>query len=107
MFRPDLNEDIENFAFSVHGPPEIDHAARDPHIHLIQMPNRKRLRARLAQVRRDLRSEAVHPAAHGLVGDNDSTLPAGKSSTSRKLRVKRRYSQIACRMISGGKRQPS
>ena len=32
---------------------------------------------------------------------------ASKSSTSRKLRVKRRHSQIACRTISGGKQQPS
>jgi hypothetical protein len=38
------------------------------------MPSRVRLRAPLAQLRCNHRSEMIHPGAHGFVGDRDPAL---------------------------------
>jgi len=45
-----LDENIEDLAFGVDGAPEIDHPATDFQIDFVQMPDRMRPRATLAQV---------------------------------------------------------
>src|SRR5450432_4795063 len=62
-----LDQDVEDFPFSVHGSPKIDHAASDLAVDLIKMPCRVRLRTTLAQVRCDHRPKVVHPAPDCLV----------------------------------------
>src|SRR3984893_11393995 len=69
-----LDQDVEDLAFGIDGAPEIDHAAIDFQIDLVQMPSRMGLRAALAQIRRNYWSEMVYPAPNGLVGDHDPTL---------------------------------
>jgi hypothetical protein len=65
---------IENLALGVDGAPQIDHPPIDLQIDFVKMPSRVRLRAALAQLRCNHRSEIIHPAAHGLVGDRDPAL---------------------------------
>src|SRR5271165_6497104 len=69
-----LNEDIEDLVFGVDCAPEIDHPATDFQIDLVQMPDRMRSRATLAQVGCDGGPEMIHPPPDGLVGDHDPAL---------------------------------
>src|SRR5208337_4703306 len=62
-----LDQHIEDLAFGVNRPPEVDHAAVDFQIDLVQMPSRVRFRATLSQIGRDHRSELVHPTPNRLV----------------------------------------
>jgi trimethylamine--corrinoid protein Co-methyltransferase len=48
-----LYQHVENLAFSIDGPPQIDHAAINLEIDLVQMPGRVRHWSALAQVRCD------------------------------------------------------
>ena len=66
-----LDQDVEHFALGVNGAPQIDHAAIDLQIDLVQMPGRMGLRPPFAQVRRDPRPEMVHPAPDRLIGNNN------------------------------------
>jgi hypothetical protein len=50
-----LDEQIEDLALRVDGPPEIDHVSVDFQIDLVEMPSRMRLQATLSQVGRDHR----------------------------------------------------
>ena len=63
-------------------------ATIDLEIDFVEMPDGMRLRPAFTQIRRDLGSKMVHPASHGLIGHQDTTL-SKQSSTSRKLRVNR------------------
>ena len=54
--------------------PEVDHAAGDFQIRLIQMPGAVWLGAALAQIGCDHRSEIIHPAPNGLVRDQNPAL---------------------------------
>jgi hypothetical protein len=60
-----------------------------------------RPRASTAKFSGEHRPELQHPSSDRFVGDVQPG-SASKSSTSRKLRVKRRYNHTACRMMSGG-----
>ncbi len=84
---PLLHEDIQNFAFLVDGSPHIAQATDDPgdhpkaeplatnsDDHLIQMPYGIGTAAPAPNVRRDRRTELVHPASNSLAGDVDTTL---------------------------------
>ena len=69
-----LDQHIEDLALGVEGSPQIDRAAIDFQIDLIEMPDGVGLRPALTQISRDLGSKMVHPAAHGLIGDHDPAL---------------------------------
>jgi hypothetical protein len=69
-----LNQHIEKFALRVDCAPQICHPAIDLQIDFVKVPSRVRLRAVLAQLRCNHRSEMIHPAAHGFVGDRDPAL---------------------------------
>jgi hypothetical protein len=67
-----LDQHVEHFALGVDGTPQIDHAAIDLEIDFVEMPSRMWLRPAFAKIGRDLESEMVYPAAHGLVGHHDA-----------------------------------
>src|SRR5271154_555534 len=71
LVPPAVDQHIEDLALGIDGAPQIDHAAVDFQVHLIQMPSRMGLGSAFAQVCCDHRSEMVHPASNGLVGDHD------------------------------------
>jgi hypothetical protein len=85
---PGLDQHIEDLALGVDGSPQIDRAAIDFQIDLIEMPDGVGLRPALTQISRDLGSKMVHPAAHGLIGDQDPR-PASKTLDNVKAQVKR------------------
>jgi hypothetical protein len=84
-----LDDNIQDLAFVVHGAPEIHPLAADVADHLVEVPAWGRGRTLPLQVLCDQRPELDRPTANGLVADLDATL-ASISSTSRKLRVKRK-----------------
>ena len=69
-----LDQNVEHFALGIHGPPDVDQATIDLEIDLVEMPDGMRLRPAFAKIGRDHRSEVVHPAAHGFIGDYYPTL---------------------------------
>jgi hypothetical protein len=69
-----LDQHIEDLALGVDGSPQIDHAAIDFQIDLVEMPDGMGLRPAFTQVSRDHGSKMVHPAANGLIGDHDPAL---------------------------------
>ena len=69
-----LDQHIEDLAFGVEGSPEIDHAATNPQIDFLQMPNRVWLWAALAQIRWDHRPKMIHPASNCLIRHRDTSL---------------------------------
>ena len=68
-----LDQHIEDLALGVDGAPQIDHAAIDFQIDFVKMPSRIGFGSAFAQVRRDHRSEVVHPAPDSFVGHHDTT----------------------------------
>jgi hypothetical protein len=71
---PGLDQHVKNFAFGIHGTPEVDQATIDLEIDFVEMPGHMRLRPAFAKIGRDHRPEMVHPASHGLIGHEDPTL---------------------------------
>ena len=69
-----LDQHIEDLALGVDGSPQIDHAAIDFQIDLVEMPDGVRLRPAFTQVSRDHGSKMVHPAPHALIGHQDPAL---------------------------------
>src|SRR5947209_7885289 len=69
-----LNENVENLALGVDGAPEVSQLAVDLQVDFIQMPNRVRLWPTLSQIRRDDRTEMVHPSANGFVRHRNPSL---------------------------------
>src|SRR5216683_2456154 len=67
-----LDQHIEDLALGVDGAPQVDHAAIDLEIDLIQMPARVGFRSASTQVRCDHRPEVVYPAPNGFVGDGNA-----------------------------------
>src|SRR5580704_16109670 len=67
-----LDQHIEDLALGVDGAPQIDHPAIDFQIDFIKMPSRIGFGSAFAQVRRDHRSEVVHPAPDSFVGHHDT-----------------------------------
>lgn len=98
-----LGDEIEHFAFVIDGAPQIHPPADDPTDHFVEMPAWRRRRSALLQPPGDQRAELLRPAADGFVADVDAAL-GQQSSTSRKLMLKRKYSQTAWRITSAGKR---
>src|ERR1700730_10810620 len=74
LVAPGLDQHIKNFALGIHGTPEVDQATIDLEIDFVEMPDGMRLRPAFAQIRCDLGSKMVHPASHGLIGHQDTTL---------------------------------
>ena len=73
MFIPfRLGKHIENLAFGIYGSPKIGHATVDLEVDLVQMPGGVGPGPTSAQDRCDPRSEMVHPAPNGLVGNRDA-----------------------------------
>jgi len=68
LVAPGLDQHIEDLAFGVDGAPQIDQAAIDLQVDLIEMPRAVRPGPAFAQVRRDQRPKVVHPTPNGLVG---------------------------------------
>src|SRR5260370_2965780 len=64
-----LDEHVEDLALGVDGGPQVDQAAIDLELDLIQMPGRVRLGPASTQVRCDRRPEVAYPAPDGLVGE--------------------------------------
>jgi len=69
-----LDQHIEDLALGVNSAPEIDHAAIDFQVDLVQMPRGARLWAALSQMGSDRWSEVIDPASNGLIGDHDPAL---------------------------------
>ena len=69
-----LNQQVEDLALVIDGPPEVHPLPGDPHHHLVQVPSVARPRAPLAQPSRDRRTEFQHPAPHRFVGDVEPAL---------------------------------
>src|SRR5258708_24960095 len=69
-----LDQHIEDLALGIDGAPQVNHAAIDLEIDLIQMPARVGLGSAFTQVRCDHRPEVVYPAPNGLVGDCNAAL---------------------------------
>jgi hypothetical protein len=98
-----LDEHVEDFAFVIDGSPQVHPPPADPHHHLVEVPPAGRAGSGPAEVARKEGTELQGPAADGLVAHLDPAA-AIRSSTSRKLRVKRKYNHTAWRMTSGGNR---
>jgi Glutamine synthetase, beta-Grasp domain len=69
-----LDQHIEDFALGVDGSPQVDHAAIDFQIDLVEMPDGVRLRPAFTRATGDHGSKMVHPAAHALIGHQDPAL---------------------------------
>jgi hypothetical protein len=69
-----LNQHVKNFAFSIDSAPKVHHRAVDLQVDFVQILNRMRLRSTPSQIRRDDRTEMVHPAADGLVAHGNPAL---------------------------------
>ena len=70
-----LDQDIKNFTFIIHGPPQPHASSIDPDHHLIQVPAGRGARTGLAQIRCNHWPELVDPAP--------DRLPAGLNSSFR------------------------
>src|SRR5260370_17417930 len=57
-----LDQDIEDLALGIDGAPQVDHAAFDLHIALIQVPTRVGFGAAVTQIRRYLPPPPLSPA---------------------------------------------
>src|SRR5260370_37033622 len=101
-----LHQDIEHIAVLINSSPQIVGFAVDFQINLVHMPCVSRFRTATAQlVGRHLpkfQARTLAPCAYV------TTTPrwARSSSTSRKLREKRKYNHTVWLIISGGKRKP-
>ena len=81
----------------------MDHAAIDFQMDFVQMPSRMGLESAFAQVRRDLGSKMVHPSSHRFIGNRDSAFRQQIFNVT-EAQGEPDIKQIACWMISGGKR---
>jgi hypothetical protein len=65
LVAPGLDQNVEHFALGIHGPPEVDQAAVDLEIDLVEMPDGMRLRPAFAKIGRDLGSKLLaHTPPH-------------------------------------------
>jgi len=67
-----LDKHIEGLALGIDGAPQVDHAAIDLEIDLIEVPARVGSRSPFAQLCCDHRPEMDDPATNGLVGDGNA-----------------------------------
>jgi hypothetical protein len=69
-----LDQHVEDFTLRIDSAPQIDHAASDFQIDLIQMPDAVWLGAAFAQIGCDHGTEMIDPAPNGLVRDHNPAL---------------------------------
>ena len=101
-----LDENVEHVAILIHRSPEIVSLPTDGEEDLIHMPRVATTRATTAQfIGRGL-TKFQTPLPHSFRGHDDPALCVVRSSTSRKLSEKRKYSHTAWLIISDGKRKP-
>ena len=67
-----LDQDIQNLSFAIDGSPQIDQTSIDLQIDFVEMPSRIGRGPASTQVRSDHRTEMVHLAPNGFVGDRDA-----------------------------------
>src|SRR5450631_72180 len=67
-----LDQHVKNFALGIHSAPEVDQTTIDLETDFVEMPDGMRLRPAFAKIGRYLGSKVVHPAAHRLIGNDDS-----------------------------------
>jgi hypothetical protein len=67
-----LDQNIKHFALGINGAPQKSHAAIDPEINLIEVPDGVGLWPSFAEFRRDHWPEMVHPAPNGLIRDRNA-----------------------------------
>src|SRR5205823_4409664 len=90
-----LHEDVESIAVLVHCPPKILRFPVDLQVHFIQVPCVSTTRTATTQFIGRRLPKFQTPLSHGFRGDDDPALGVVRSSTSRKLSEKRKYSQTA------------
>jgi hypothetical protein len=73
-YSPWLNEDVQDLAFAVHGPPDVQLSAVDGDEHFVEMPPPVRPRPSSSQLARNDPAELQSPAADRLVGHIDASL---------------------------------
>jgi hypothetical protein len=69
-----LHENVEDFALSIDGTPQVDQLAIDFDEYLVKMPSGMRLGPASSKVSCDHGTEVVHPATHRLIGNDDPAL---------------------------------
>ena len=69
-----LNQDVEHFAFAIHGAPQVHLLAADIHENLVDVPMIKDCRTAFADAAGVSLSEFQHPQTNRLVSDVDSSL---------------------------------
>src|SRR3954471_18657629 len=99
-----LNQHVENLALMIDGAPQVHAFAGYPDHHLVEVPSIARPWPTPPQVSCDPGPEFQNPAPHRFIGNLEAAL--GQEILHIAIaQVKRRYSQIACWMIGGGKRR--
>jgi len=67
-----LHQNVEHFALSIDGTPQIDQPAIDFDEYLVKMPSGMRLGPASSKVSCDHGTEVFHPAPHRLIGDDNA-----------------------------------
>jgi hypothetical protein len=98
-----LYKDIQHISILIDCTPKLMQFAEDLDKHLIEEPRITEFSLSMPNIICVSLTEFQTPLANGLIGDND-TRAARISSTSRKLRAKRKYNHTAWLMISAGYR---
>ena len=80
---PARHEAVEDLAFVIHRPPEIDSLARDADHHLATVPRSARLRMRVPQAAGRERTDLSAPARRTASEDTSMPRSTSRSSTSR------------------------
>ena len=90
------DQNIDHVSILIDGPPQIEALTLDGDEEFIDVPDVAESSPFPTQSSGVGRSEFLTPVSNRLIGDKDSSLRSeSKSSTSRKLRVNRWYSQTA------------
>ena len=69
-----LHENVEDFALSIDGTPQVDQPAIDFDEYLVKMPSGMRLGPASSKVSCDHGTEVIHPATHRFIGSDDPAL---------------------------------
>jgi Tripartite tricarboxylate transporter family receptor len=69
-----LHENVEDFALSIDGTPQVDQPAIDFDEYLVKMPSGMRLGPASSKVSGDHGTKVFHPATHRLIGNDDPAL---------------------------------
>ena len=69
-----LHQNVEDFALSIDGTPQVDQPAIDFDEYLVKMPSGMRLGPAPSKVSCDQGTEVIHPATHRFIGSDDPAL---------------------------------